>query len=628
MQKTIHRAAIAAAVLAVTVAVPSAGSFAQGAGGTTRGNAQCPGEDVFYDPGSAQDIVVPAGYKAEVFARDLNFPTAIAFMGDGENFKVLVLESGSGLPGRCNNPDTFPATAAANPLTPDVLVFDQDGHQMAGPLGKPGVSTKPFQTHGPAIGLAFERVFQGGRLFATDSNQGTDGGSPPGSASNNSSRIVNVDLAGNGAVSPFITGLPTGDHPTEQVLVKDGFIYWSQGSATNSSVVGHDNAGGTHQHDIPCQTIKLSDNTFDSGDGHMTSGFSNHGVARPGATVPAFDSATQSGMCTGAILRANINARDPASTIQPVSWGYRNPFGIRFSPNDHPLKGRLFVTENGEDERGARPTNNAPDRLQVAEMNPDGTPDYHGWPDRFGFLESTQALFNPVGGPADDACPTSAARPSGSPAEIACLRAHGDIPVRHVLAFPPQPPKAPLGIEPADVAVVGPDFAPRSFTGSVVERGAALVAREGDFGFSAGNGQPEEGHDVQLVNFSSQNDALSIDLMRFAFNCKTTNQAHLPNGASACKANPKDLASADISGDQAFTDMLHAIDRPVTLMFGPDHALYLVDFGAVRDFGQSDPDAQFRNPADAPLVQIPHTGTIWKISRVGSAGREEDDADD
>jgi glucose/arabinose dehydrogenase len=616
MQDMMRRAAPLAAVLALLLALPSTGSFAQGAA-NMRGNAQCQGEDVFYDPGRGQDIVVPAGFKVEVFAHDLNFPTAIAFMGDEDDFKVLVLESGQGLPSRCNNPDTFPATAATNPFTPDVLVFDQDGTHVTGPFGKPGVSTKAFQRHGPAIGLAFERGFEGGRLFATDSNQGAAAAAD----SNNSSRIVTVDVTStSGSVSPFITHLPTGDHPTEQVLVKDGFIFWSQGSATNSAVVGHDNANGTHQHDIPCQDIRLSSNTFDSGDGHLTSGFSNHGTTR--TSVSAFDGAAN-GMhaCTGAILRANVNASDPASTVEPFSWGYRNPFGIRFAPKDHPLKGRLFVTENGEDERGARPTNNAPDRLQVAEMNRNGTPDFHGWPDRFGFLDSTQALFNPVGGPGDDACPTTT---PGTAAEIACLKAHNDIPVRHVLAFPPQAPKAPLAIEPADVAVVGPDFAPRSFTGGVVERGAALVAREGDFGFSAGNGDPEEGHDIQLVNFSSQGDPLNVELMRFAFNCKSTNQTHI-NGAATCKQNPADPASADISGDQAFTDLLHAIDRPVTLMFGPDHALYLVDYGAVRDFGQSDPDSKFKVADDAPLVQIPHTGTIWRITRVGSSAHGADD---
>jgi hypothetical protein len=36
---------------------------------------------------------------------------------------------------------------------------------------------------------------------------------------------------------------------------------------------------------------------------------------------------------------------------------------------------------------------------------------------------------------------------------------------------------------------------------------------------------------------------------------------------------------------------------------------------AVRDFGRSDPDSKFKDPLDAPLVQIPGTGVIWKICR-------------
>ena len=64
-------------------------------------------------------------------------------------------------------------------------------------------------------------------------------------------------------------------------------------------------------------------------------------------------------------------------------------------------------------------------------------------------------------------------------------------------------------------------------------------------------------------------------------------------------------------------DGLHGINRPVDLKFGPDDCAYLVDYGAVRDFGQSDPASKFTNPLDAPLVQIPGTGVIWKICRAG-----------
>jgi len=34
------------------------------------------------------------------------------------------------------------------------------------------------------------------------------------------------------------------------IIVKDGYIYWSQGSATNSGVTGHDNGGGGNQHEL------------------------------------------------------------------------------------------------------------------------------------------------------------------------------------------------------------------------------------------------------------------------------------------------------------------------------------------------------------------------------------------
>ena len=592
---------------------------------TTAGNAACPGEGVFYDPGQGEDIVVPEGFKVEVFARDLNFPTGLAFMQTGEDsFQALVVESGTGLPGRCQNnedPAWGGKLSKTNPLTPDLLVLNQHGHAVRGPLFKP-TSADPaantgYQPDGPAIGLAFERGVAGGTLFATDSNQGVRGA--PGKG-NNTSRIMMAGLD-TGKLSPFIVGLPTGDHPTEMLQVKDSFVYWSQGSATNSGVTGHDNGGGGNQHDIACQNIKLSDNLWSSGDGHMTSGYSNHGVQRPGATVPAFEDATQPGMCTGAVLRARINAAHPEKTIEPFSWGYRNPFGIRFAPNDHALRGGLFVTVNGEDERGARPTNFAPDRLEFGQMNPDGTPDFHGWPDFFGDLAATQAVFGPVGGPGDDLCGAPAMPVFNAAACAAAVKA-ADSPERAVLAFPPQAVTGPLATEPADVAAVQPDFAPNSFVHGVVRKGAALIAREGDFGFSPENGNPGEGHDIQLANFSAPGRPLQLQLSKFAFNCPKANQAHLPSGAAACKKNPSDLASADVGGDEAFADNLHGINRPIGVFFGPDEALYLVDYGAVRDFGQSDPKTKFNVAADAPLVQIPHTGVIWRISRVGQEAED------
>ena len=61
-------------------------------------------------------------------------------------------------------------------------------------------------------------------------------------------------------------------------------------------------------------------------------------------------------------------------------------------------------------------------------------------------------------------------------------------------------------------------------------------------------------------------------------------------------------------------------------MFGPDGALYLVDYGAVRDFGQADPDSKFIDRRRAAVV-IPDTGVVWKISRTGAKKGHDDDND-
>jgi len=560
----------------------------------TVANPLCPNNTALFNPDTGSDIVLPSGFKVSVFAKGLNFPTGIAFLRHGNGFDVFVLESGHGLPSVCNEQSSFGSGAfdSKNPFTPDILVFNQSGTLLR-TLAKP-TATDGFQAAGPAVDIAFEKGFAGGRLFATDSNQATHA-----QGQNNSSRIVTVDPI-TGHVTPFITGLPTGDHPTEQLAFKGNWIYWSQGSTTNSGVVGRDNGGGTNQQDIPCQDIVLSDNVFDSGDGVFTSGYSPFGTTRKGATVRAFESALHRGVCDGAILRARLDVAHPETTIEPFSWGYRNGYAIRFAPEDHALKGGLLVGEDGADERGARPSNNAPDMLQLAQQNPDGTPDYHGWPDRYGFLPSSQAVFNPVGGPGDDLCVPAANPPSlCTPASLAKILSE-DVPVRDVLKFPPQQITSPLAIEAADSSFTGIDFVPNSFANGPVSRGAALYSLECDFGFSAANATdpaPEVGHEVKLINFSKPGDPLELKILRFAFH-KTT--------------------------EQAFVSGISGFNRPTNVKFGPDGCAYVVDYGAVRDFGQSDTEAKFVGAGNGPLVQIPGTGVIWKICSTAQAEGGDD----
>jgi hypothetical protein len=171
----------------------------------------------FFNPTLPPSINLPAGFTASIFATGLNAPTGIAFLGNASNFQVFVLESGHGLPSRCNDETAWPGGefATNNPFTPDILVFNQNGKLIRGPLGKPTSSGGGFQPSGPAIDIAFVNGFSGGRLFATDSNQST----LQHNGQNNSSRITTVNPM-TGVVTPFITNLPTGDHPTEQLAFR------------------------------------------------------------------------------------------------------------------------------------------------------------------------------------------------------------------------------------------------------------------------------------------------------------------------------------------------------------------------------------------------------------------------
>jgi hypothetical protein len=533
---------------------------------------QCMDNTAFFNPQLPPSIVLPAGFTASVFVKGLNMPTGIAFLGNASSFQVFVLESGHGLPSVCNDETLWPGGefATNNPFTPDILVFNQHGKLIRGPLGKPTSSGGGFQPSGPAVDIAFVNGTSGGRLFATDSNQSTH----QHNGNNNSSRIVTVNPM-TGQVFPFITTLPTGDHPTEQLAFKGGWVYWSQGSTTNSGVVGLDNGGGQNQSDIPCQDITLSKNVFASGGGQFTSGYSPFNKQNPGGTIKAFFNSftgkVRQGVCDGAVLRAPLN--NP-SAIEPFSWGYRNGYAIRFPPDDHPLAGGILVGMDGADERGARPSNNAPDEFHLGRQNPDGSPDYHGWPDRYGGLPTSQAVYNPIGGPSDDDC---------NPPGPQC------VPIRDVLAFPPQQITGPLANEGADSSFTGIDFVPDAFILDPVRPGAVLYTLEGDFGFSPPNATapaPEIGHEVKLINFNQlPGSPLALKIQNFARN-STGNQAFIVNN-------------------------VNGFNRPLNVRFGPDGCAYVVDYGAVKDLG---PDTHFVGPAaNGPLLQIPGTGVIWKI---------------
>jgi hypothetical protein len=146
-----------------------------------------------------------------------------------------------------------------------------------------------------------------------------------------------------------------------------------------------------------------------------------------------------------------------------------------------------------------------------------------------------------------------------------------------------------IAVEAADSSFTGIDFVPESFVRSPVETGAALYTLEGDFGFSASNATSpahEVGHEVKLINFSKPGQPLALEISLFAHNN---------------------------TFDQAFVSAIHGMNRPTNVRMGPDGCAWIVDYGAVRDFGQGGADSKFVGAANGPLVQIPGTGVIFRI---------------
>ena len=191
----------------------------------------------------------------------------------------------------------------------------------------------------------------------------------------------------NGQRENIITGLPSwGDHHNNRVVFgPDGKMYFGQGTATNTGVVGNDNdwvKQFSHFHDYPGATIELRGQNFQTSNQLSTAAqeivytgaYSPYGVpSHPGEVVKGHVKAS------GSILRAN---RD-GSHLELVAWGLRNPFRIKFDRNN-----RLFAANHGMDERGSRPVANSPDEFHMIRP---GT--WYGWPDYTGGEPVTLPVF-------------------------------------------------------------------------------------------------------------------------------------------------------------------------------------------------------------------------------------------
>jgi len=277
------------------------------------------------------DVALPDGYSMEVVATGLTFPTGVDF---DENGVAYVVEAGYSYGEVWEVPRLL--RIADGKVTPVA-----EG-------GKNGPWTGVIR-HGGSFYIAEGGALEGGRIL----------------------RITDE-----GKISTIVENLPTrGDHHANGPAIgPDGWLYFGLGTATNSAVVGEDNLkfGWLRRypdfHDTPCRDVTLAGKNYSTIDLLKGSGEVSTGAFVPFGTSTSNGEVIRGGVpCNGAVLKISPAGGAP----ELVAWGFRNPFGLAFSP-----EGRLYVTDNGYDQRGSRPVFGAGDPLWEVKQ---GT--WYGWPD-------------------------------------------------------------------------------------------------------------------------------------------------------------------------------------------------------------------------------------------------------
>jgi glucose/arabinose dehydrogenase len=277
------------------------------------------------------DILLPDGYVAEVVATGLSAPVMTTFGPDGAAY---VVESG-------HKVDDPPRVRRVDLTTGETTI----AHEFS---GDDWIET----------GAVTGAVFVGDAVIVT-----------------NTDRLVRIES--DGTRRTIVDGLPgRGDHQVNYPLLgPDGKVYFGVGSATNTGIVGSDNAAygwlkaNPDVHDVPARDVVLAGRNYDDRDvlGDLRR------AVRTGAFVP-FGTETRAGQviagdvkASGAILRCNPDGSD----LEVVVWGLRNPYGVAFAAD-----GRLYATEHGSDARSKRQIIGDFDDLYLIEEGR-----WYGWPD-------------------------------------------------------------------------------------------------------------------------------------------------------------------------------------------------------------------------------------------------------
>ncbi len=359
-------------------------------------------------------IMIERGYKIEVFAEGLNSPSSILFTEEGE---LLIADSGY----ITGNPAVYRLVNG---------VFEMIADQFRAPI----------------TGMNSRR----GDIYVSHKSMVT---------------ILRED----GSRQDILRGLPSmGDHSNSRVAFgADNKMYFGQGTATNSGVVGNDNLWVCNSplcHDnagcyiiLHGENFKTDNMLLDASEEIETGAFAAYGEAN----LP-YEKRKAIVKASGSILRANPDGTE----LELVAWGLRSPSYLEF---DH--SNRLFVSNNGYDVRGSRPIANAPDEFQLIREGM-----WYGWPDYAGGEPVTLERFKPEGG----------------------------VQPQFLLACHPNTPPKPFATFPPEATIIGFAFNYNRSFGGV---GDAYIAEFGSVRLGGGEYFPPQypsvGHKISRIDMRS-----------------------------------------------------------------------------------------------------------------------------
>lgn len=456
-------------------------------------------------------VEYPQGFVLKILARGLTAPSSIAFVKEEGEFQGSLLVAESGTEGY--SPRIFG-------WKPDGAYFNVYPRSQKIPI--PQIFSGEREIQSPIGGM----VVTQGRIFVTHRDS--------------RGRGVVSSLGFDGSVRTVVADMPSqGDHSLTDIAVHPttGRLYFGQGAATNSGVVGIDNWDWVTRYsefaDLSSVPVKLLGYKFFTK--NPRAGFFGGDDNVGTAPFHAFGKSS--------LLRIPKAPNDkPTSAVYTISpsggdlrvWahGIRMPRGLCFDSF-----GNLFATNNGMELRGTRPVKDDPDTLM--KIIP-GT--WYGWPDfSTDLYPISEERF---------AEPDLVSR-SGYP-ELSFLLDHATSGLSSPVNF-----RATLlfGTFKALSGAAKMDFAPA--TGPFRDiRGSAIVALWGDRAPYATSGRPLRelpGRKLMRIDLDDPGRRME-DFIR----------------------NTEGVPASKLGRD------VDALERPIDVKFGPDGRLYVLDYGKIE----------------------------------------------